>query len=104
MTACVQTACNRRSVSEENLPMKSWRAESFGEAVDVLKLVEGPAPEPTGSQIQIKVSAAGVGLPDVLMLRGIYPAVSAPPVTPGQEVVGVVTAAGPEADVEVGRK
>ncbi len=84
--------------------MRAWRAESFGEAVDVLKLVEVPVPEPKGNQIQVKVSAAGVGLPDVLMIRGNYPAVSAPPVTPGQEVVGVVTAAGPDADVKVGVK
>jgi NADPH2:quinone reductase len=84
--------------------MRAWRAEKFGEAIDVLKLVDAPVPEPKGNQIQVKVSAAGVGLPDVLMLRGVYPAVSAPPVTPGQEVVGVVTAAGPDADVKVGEK
>ena len=60
--------------------MRAWRAESFGEAVDVLKLVDVPVPEPKGNQIQVKVSAAGVGLPDVLMIRGNYPAVSAPPV------------------------
>ena len=78
--------------------MKAWRAESFGEAVDVPKLVDAPIPEPRGAQIQVKVSATGVGLPDVLMLRGIYPAVSAPPVTPGQEVVGVISAIGPDAD------
>lgn len=84
--------------------MKAWRAESFGEAVDVLRRVEAPVPEPQGSEIQVKVSAAGVGLPDVLMLRGVYPAVSAPPVTPGQEIVGVVSAAGPDATVAVGKR
>jgi NADPH:quinone reductase len=84
--------------------MRAWRAESFGEAVDVLRQVEAPVPEPTGSQIQVRVLAAGVGLPDVLMLRGIYPAVSAPPVTPGQEVVGVITALGPDAQAELGAK
>lgn len=84
--------------------MKAWRAESFGEAVDVLHKVDAPVPEPQGSQIQVKVIATGVGLPDVLMLRGIYPAVSAPPVTPGQEVVGVVSAAGPDATVKVGER
>lgn len=84
--------------------MRAWRAETFGEAIDVLHLVEAPVPEPKGAQILVKVLAAGVGLPDVLMIRGNYPAVSAPPVTPGQEVVGVVAAAGPDADVEIGRK
>ena len=84
--------------------MKAWRAERFGEAVDVLHKVDAPIPEPQGSQIQVKVSAAGVGLPDVLMLRGVYPAVAAPPVTPGQEVVGVVSAVGPDASVMVGER
>jgi NADPH2:quinone reductase len=84
--------------------MRAWRAERFGEAVDVLEMVDAPVPEPKGNQILVKVAAAGVGLPDVLMIRGNYPAVSAPPVTPGQEVVGTVEAAGPEADVPVGRK
>jgi NADPH2:quinone reductase len=84
--------------------MRAWRAESFGEAVDVLRAVDAPVPEPTGAQIQVKVAAAGVGLPDVLMLRGVYPAVAAPPVTPGQEVVGVVTAVGPDATVKVGER
>jgi NADPH2:quinone reductase len=84
--------------------MKVWRAERFGEAMDVLHLADAPVPAPQGSQIQLKVSAAGVGLPDVLMLRGIYPAVAAPPVTPGQEVVGVVSAVGPDATVAVGER
>lgn len=84
--------------------MKAWRAERFGEAVDVLARVEAPIPRPSGSEIQVKVSAAGVGLPDVLMLRGVYPAVATPPVTPGQEVVGVVSEAGPDARVAVGQR
>jgi NADPH2:quinone reductase len=84
--------------------MRAWRAESFGEAIDVLHAVDAPAPEPKGAQIQVKVSAAGVGLPDVLMLRGVYPAVAAPPVTPGQEVAGVVSAVGPEATVKIGER
>ncbi len=85
--------------------MKAWRAESFGEAVDVLKLVDAPVPQPRAGQVQVRVSATGVGLPDVLMLRGVYPAVSAPPVTPGQESVGVVSAVGPEVDGDlIGRR
>ena len=84
--------------------MKAWRAESFGEAVDVLHKVDAPIPEPTGSQILIKVSATGVGLPDVLMVRGNYPAVSVPPVTPGQEVVGTIAAVGPDATAKVGER
>ena len=84
--------------------MKAWRAERFGEAIEVLHQVEAPVPQPSGAQIQVKVRATGVGLPDVLMLRGVYPAVAAPPVTPGQEAVGVVSAVGPEATVKIGER
>jgi hypothetical protein len=42
--------------------MKIWRSECFGEAVDILDEVDAPIPQPLGSQIQVKVAAAGVGL------------------------------------------
>lgn len=82
--------------------MKAWRAEEFGEALDVLKLVDVTLPEPDDDTVEIKVSATGVGLPDPLMLAGNYPAVSAPPVTPGQEVVGTITKAGANSTFKVG--
>jgi NADPH2:quinone reductase len=40
------------------------------------------------------VLAASIGLPDRMMLEGRYFMVPKPPVTPGQEVVGVVEVAG----------
>lgn len=82
--------------------MKAWRAEEFGDALDVLNLVEVTLPEPDDDMVEIKVSATGVGLPDVLMLAGNYPAVAAPPVTPGQEVVGTITKAGANSTFKVG--
>ena len=39
-------------------------------------------------------TAAGIGLPDVLMCRGTYPLTPPLPFTPGQEATGVVTAVG----------
>ena len=73
--------------------MKSWTAQEFGRIDDVLKLVDvpEPAPPPPGC-MTVNVLAAGVGLPDVLMTMGTYPLVTRPPVSPGQEVVGIVTA------------
>lgn len=84
--------------------MKAWRAEEFGDALDVLKLVEATLPEPDDDTVEIKVSATGVGLPDPLMIAGNYPAVAAPPVTPGQEVVGTITKAGANSKFKVGER
>ena len=85
--------------------MRAWQASTFGEAVDVLKQIDMDLPEPPEGTIEIKVDATGVGLPDVLMVRGNYPAVSAPPVHPGQEVVGTITKLGAGIDhVKVGDK
>src|SRR6056300_1360913 len=84
--------------------MRAWGAKTFGEPLDVLELEDKTLPEPQEGQIELKVSCAGVGLPDVLMLQGNYPAVVKPPVAPGQEVVGTVTKVGAGANFEVGQK
>lgn len=82
--------------------MKYWRGDRFGEAVDVLYLAERERDAPGAGQVELKVEATGVGLPDVLMTRGNYPAVRQPPITPGQEIAGVVTRAGEGATLKVG--
>jgi NADPH2:quinone reductase len=84
--------------------MRIWRADEFGEAVDVLRLVESELPDPGEGIVELQVEATGVGLPDALMVRGNYPAVSVPPVTPGQEVVGMVTRAGPNCTLQPGER
>ena len=74
--------------------MRIWQADRFGEAPDVLALVERELPAPAEGMLELAVEATGVGLPDALMVAGNYPAVSQPPVTPGQEVAGTVTRVG----------
>ncbi|MGW4124823.1 NADPH:quinone oxidoreductase family protein [Nocardia sp. NPDC004711] len=51
-------------------------------------------PPPPDDGVRISVAATGVGLPDLLMTRGGYPLVAKPPISPGQEVVGIVVDAG----------
>jgi NADPH:quinone reductase len=82
--------------------MKYWKADAFGEARDVLEMSERELPELGPGMIELRVEATGVGLPDVLMVRGNYPAVHRPPVTPGQEIAGTVTAVGPGCSRAVG--
>ena len=84
--------------------MKYWQADRFGEATDVLSLRDRELDAPGEGIVELRVEATGVGLPDVLMVRGNYPAVSKPPVTPGQEIAGVVTRVGPGCVAKVGDK
>ncbi|REG32903.1 NADPH:quinone reductase-like Zn-dependent oxidoreductase [Archangium gephyra] len=74
--------------------MKAWRAETFGKPSDVLRLVDVDVPVPGPGEALLRVLAANIGLPDRMMLEGRYFLVPTPPVTPGQEVVGIVEAAG----------
>ena len=74
--------------------MRAWQVQDAGEPVDVLHEVELDPPEPGPGQVRIRVTAAGIGLPDVLMCRGTYPLTPPLPFTPGQEATGVVTAVG----------
>lgn len=83
--------------------MQAWRVTGKGEPHDVLQLVEdAPRPEPGDGEILMRVAAAGVGLPDVYMCQGSYPLTPSLPFTPGQEVVGTVTACGPGARAAIG--
>jgi NADPH2:quinone reductase len=82
--------------------MRAWQVDTKGEPIDVLHQVERPVPEPGSGQLRIRVTAAGLGLPDVLMCRHTYPLTPAAPFTPGQEACGVVTAVGEGVDVPIG--
>jgi NADPH2:quinone reductase len=84
--------------------MRAWQVQAHGEPVDVLRKVTIDAPKPGPGQLTIRVTAAGIGLPDVLMCRGTYPLTPSLPFTPGQEAVGIVTAVGADVDVPVGTR
>lgn len=74
--------------------MRSIQIPRFG-GPDVLRLVEGPAPEIRPGCVRIKVSAAGVNFADVQMRMGLYPEAPRLPFVPGYEVAGVLTETGP---------
>ena len=82
--------------------MRAWQVQGAGEPIDVLRLVDVDPPVPAAGQVRIRVTAAGVGLPDVFMCRGNYPLTPGLPFTPGQEAVGVVTAVGDGVRLSVG--
>ena len=61
---------------------------------DVLKVVELPLESPGPGQLRVRVTAAGVGATDLIMLKGNYPFAPKIPFVPGYETVGVVDAIG----------
>ena len=57
---------------------------------DELRIVEEECPEPKNGEVRVRVLAAGVSLPDVMMREGIHPETPRLPFTPGWDFVGVV--------------
>jgi len=57
---------------------------------DELRVVEEESPEPKHGELRVRVLAAGVALPDVMMREGIHPETPRLPFTPGWDLVGVV--------------
>ena len=70
----------------------AWIATEFGPTLDGLQWTARSWDAPPAGAVLVEVLAAGVGLPDSLMLQGVYPLVTRPPVSPGQEVCGRVVA------------
>ena len=62
--------------------------------IDSANGVTTPLPAPGDGQVAIKVRAAGVSLPDLLMIKGRHPLIKSTPFSPGIEVAGTVSAVG----------
>jgi NADPH2:quinone reductase len=57
---------------------------------DELWVVEEERPDPKAGEVRVRVLAAGVSLPDLMMREGIHPETPRLPFTPGWDLVGVV--------------
>jgi NADPH:quinone reductase-like Zn-dependent oxidoreductase len=55
-----------------------------------LQVVEEDCPEPRNGEVRVRVLAAGVSLPDIMMREGVHPETPSLPYTPGWDLVGVV--------------
>lgn len=82
--------------------MKAWQIRELGEPQDVLTLVDVPVPAPGPGQIAVRVLAAALNFPDVLMCQGKYQVRPELPFTPGVEICGEVTALGEGVQSEAG--
>jgi NADPH2:quinone reductase len=65
---------------------------------EVVKCVDLPIVSPGRGQLRVRVTAAGVGSTDLLMLAGNYPYAPPVPFVPGYEIAGVVDAVGEGVD------
>lgn len=93
-----------------------WVAGSFGIWIEAMKYrriivnrdrrlerIEEDLPPPRPGEVRLKMVAAGVSFPDVMMREGIHPEARKPPFTPGWDVVGVVDELGEGVkDVQLG--
>lgn len=73
--------------------MKAIVVHEFGEP-EVMKLEEVPTPELSGSQILVKIMAAGVNPVDTYLRTGNHAHAPELPYTPGKDGAGVVEAVG----------
>jgi len=63
---------------------------------EALRVVEEECPEPKHGEVRVRVLAAGVSLPDIMMREGVHPETPRVPFTPGWDLVGVVDRLGDE--------
>src|SRR5262245_40949296 len=69
-----------------------------------LQVVEEECPEPQEGEVRVRVLAAGVSLPDLMMREGMHPETPRLPFTPGWDLVGVVDRLGADvAGIEQGQ-
>ncbi len=71
---------------------------------EMLRLVERLVPQPGTDEVLVRVAAAGVNRPDVLQRMGVYPPPPGASDLPGLEIAGTVVAAGPGAEMLIGRR
>ncbi|MET8945222.1 NADPH:quinone oxidoreductase family protein [Streptomyces sp. NPDC004542] len=68
--------------------MQAWQVHENGEPSEVMRLAEVERPTPGDGQVLLKVRAANINFPDVLMARGQYQVRPPLPFTPGVEICG----------------
>lgn len=85
--------------------MKAWRIHDNGEPESVYRLEDIPSPTPASGQVRVRVLAAALNYPDVMMARGQYQVQPTMPFTPGVELCGEVLEVGEGVrDVAVGER
>ncbi|MGJ5829881.1 NADPH:quinone oxidoreductase family protein [Streptomyces ossamyceticus] len=66
--------------------MQAWQVHENGEPSEVMRLQDVERPTPGDGQVLLRVRAANINFPDVLMARGHYQVRPPLPFTPGVEI------------------
>ncbi len=74
--------------------MRAWRVHELGDPSKVMSLDEVEQPTPGEGQVLVKVRAAALNFPDVLMAMGMYQEKPPLPYTPGVELCGEIVETG----------
>lgn len=74
--------------------MRAWRVHEFGKPSDVLRLEDIEIPTPGEGQVVVRVRAAALNFPDLLMIAGKYQVRPPLPFIPGVELTGEVLETG----------
>ncbi|WP_166532271.1 NADPH:quinone oxidoreductase family protein [Blastococcus xanthinilyticus] len=74
--------------------MRAWRVHELGDPSKVMSLDEVEQPTPGEGQVLVKVRAAALNFPDVLMAMGTYQEKPPLPYTPGVELCGEIVGTG----------
>lgn len=77
--------------------MKAFVCAAISDDLSGARVQSIDQPQPAVGQVLIRVKAAGVNFPDLLMCQGKYQFKPDPPFVPGMEVCGEVVAAGDDA-------
>jgi len=75
--------------------MRAVVCEALAEDFSRVSLKDLPIPEPGAGEVRVRVEAASLNFPDLLMLKGGYQFKPNPPFTVGMDLAGVVDAIGP---------
>jgi len=75
--------------------MKAWLCEN-PVGVQALKWTELPTPTPGAEEVRIRIQAASLNFPDLLIVQNKYQMKPALPFVPGSEYAGVIEAVGSE--------
>ncbi|MDQ0963542.1 NADPH2:quinone reductase [Streptomyces sp. B4I13] len=68
--------------------MQAWQVHENGEPSEVMRPADVERPTPGDGQVLLRVRAANINFPDVLMCRGHYQVRPPLPFTPGVEICG----------------
>ncbi len=82
--------------------MKALVCEGLAQDFSRVGLKERPVPEPGPGEVRVRVEAASLNFPDLLMLKGDYQFKPEPPFIIGMDLAGVVDAVGPGVAVPLG--